>query len=343
MGHGLTDADTMFSVRAMPWHGLGAVLDEPPGSVEDALERSGLGWRVRQADVLVVRREAWRDDFGREHEPELAPAETTDGACYRANLREDSGALLGIVSGDYRVVQNVEAFRFLDALIGSQLHFETAGSLHGGRRVWVLARLPEWVEVGGDPTAMYVYVANSHDGTLAVTAAATDVRIVCANTLGWALRKSDYGEAAKRVFRLRHTGSLEAKFAEARQVIGMTLDYSRQFKALGDRLAQERLTPWRFERSVLEPLLAAGPDAGRRTRDNRARAKEQLLELYAGRGPAGDTTGNSPGSAWCAVNAVAEYADWNRRYTRATNQVQRSFEDTALKQRGLDLVMAAVG
>ena len=52
--------------------------------------------------------------------------------------------------------------------------------------MWVLARLPEWVEVGGDQTALYVYVANSHDGTLAVTAAATSVRIVCANTLGGA-------------------------------------------------------------------------------------------------------------------------------------------------------------
>ena len=60
-----------------------------------------------------------------------------------------------------------EGFRFLDELIGSQLHFETAGSLWGGRRVWVLARLPEWVEVGGNRAGTYVYVANGHDGSMA--------------------------------------------------------------------------------------------------------------------------------------------------------------------------------
>ena len=59
------------------------------------------------------------------------------------------------------MVDNRDAFRFLDALIGSELHFETAGSLWGGRRVWCLARLPEYVELGGDPSATYIYVANS--------------------------------------------------------------------------------------------------------------------------------------------------------------------------------------
>ncbi len=106
----------------------------------------------------------------------------------KANLREDTGGVLGIVSDEYEVVDNRDAFRFLDVLIGSELHFETAGSLWGGRRVWCLARLPEHVELGGDRSATYIYVANSHDGSMAVTAAVTPIRIVCANTLGVALR-----------------------------------------------------------------------------------------------------------------------------------------------------------
>lgn len=341
MAHGLTSSDQMFSVRRPPWHGLGAVLDEPPSSIDDALEKAGLGWQVRQGDLLVVRRPEWTDDFGTQHPPELVPAETADGCSYRANLREDTGGLLGIVSDEYRVVANREAFAFLDALIGSELHFETAGSLHGGRRVWVLARLPEWVEVGGDQTGLYVYVVNSHDGSLAVTASATDVRIVCANTLGWALRRSEHGEAARRTYRFRHAGDLQLKFAEARQVMGMTLDWGARFKALGDRLARERITVWRFERSVLDRLFAVEDEMGLRARENRTRAKESVLDLFRGQGPGGDTTGNSPGSKWAAANAVAEYADFGRRYTKRSDQVQRSFEDSELKQRGLELVLAA--
>ena len=185
MTHGLTDKDTMFSVREMPWHGLGAVLEDHPRSIDEALEKSGLGWGVRTAPVLIERRPAWTDDFGRQRPAELERAEH-----HKATLRSDTGELLGIVGRDYEPLDNREAFGFLDGLIGSQLHFETAGSLWGGRRVWVLARLPEWVEVGGDQTGTYVYVANAHDGTMAVTAAVTPVRIVCANTLGYALRRS---------------------------------------------------------------------------------------------------------------------------------------------------------
>lgn len=62
---------------------------------------------------------------------------------------------------------------------------------------------------------------------------------------------------------------------------------------------------------------------------------------FHGRGIAGDTTGNGPGTKWVAFNAVAEHFDYGRRYASRTNQVQRSFEDTALKQRALDLVLAA--
>ena len=121
---------------------------------------------------------------------ELVPAKG-----FKANLREDTGEVLGIVSDEYEVVDNRDAFRFLDALIGSDMHFETAGSLWGGRRVWCLARLPEYVELGGDLSATYIYVANSHDGSMAVTAAVTPIRIVCANTLGAALRHAEHGVA----------------------------------------------------------------------------------------------------------------------------------------------------
>ncbi|MBV9197946.1 MAG: DUF932 domain-containing protein, partial [Solirubrobacterales bacterium] len=123
----------------------------------------------------------------------------------------------------------------------TELYFETAGSLWGGRPVWVLARLSEYVELGGDPSNLRLR-GNSHDGSMAVTAAATPIRIVCANTLGAALRASEHGATAERTFRFRHTGNLQAKFAAARQVLGMTINYQNQFKGLADRLALELIS-----------------------------------------------------------------------------------------------------
>ena len=337
MSHGITKRDQMFSVRELPWHGLGVVLEEYPKSIDEALDKAGLGWKVTHGDVLVVKAPEWTDDFGTKHPAELIPAKG-----FKANLREDTAEVLGIVSDEYEVVDNRDAFRFLDALIGSDLHFETAGSLWGGRRVWVLARLPEFIELGGDQSATYVYVANSHDGSMAVTAAATPIRIVCANTLGAALRQSERGAHAERTFRFRHTGNLQAKFAEARQVIGMTINYQQQFKVLADRLALEPISDGALELRVLRHLWVTDDEnLGRRARENRERTIERVLAIFRGRGIAGDTTGNSPGTKWTAFNAIAEHLDYGRRYTARTNQVQRSFEDTALKQRALDLVVAA--
>ena len=189
--------------------------------------------------------------------------------------------MLGIVSADYEVVENRDAFRFLDALIGSDLHFETAGSLWGGRRVWVLARRPEYIELGGDTSATYIYVANSHDGSMAVTAAVTPIRIVCANTLGAALRQAGHGVSARRTFRFRHTGNLAAKFTEARQVLGMTVDYEQQFKTLADRLARQPITAHALEHRVLRHLWVIDEDLGKAARrppraDDRASARRLL-------------------------------------------------------------------
>ena len=127
-----------------------------------------------------------------------------------------------------------------DILIGSDMHFETASSLWGGPRVWVLARLPEYVELGGDLSATYAYVANSHDGSMAVTAAVTPIRVVGAN----AVAQSEHGVAAQRTFRFRHMGDLQVKFVEARQVLGMTINYQKQFKELADRMAAEPIAEW---------------------------------------------------------------------------------------------------
>jgi phage/plasmid-like protein (TIGR03299 family) len=337
MGHGLTDNDRMFSVRRPPWHGLGAVLENYPRSIDEALDQSGLGWGVTTGRVLVERRARWRDDFGRERPAELELAES-----YKATLRSDTGELLGIVGADYEPLDNREAFRFLDELIGSQLHFETAGSLFGGRRVWVLARLPEWVEVGGDRAGTYVYVANAHDGSMAVTAAVTPVRIVCANTLGSALSRAE-GVHAPRTFRFRHTTGLHTRLRlhEARRVMQITIDYAEQFKRLGDRLALEPITERTLRTRVLDRLFAVPEGRGGRAARNREEAKQAVMAIFRGQGAAGDTRGSAPGSKWCAANAIAEYADFGRRYTRRSNQVQRSFEDTQLKQRGLKPLLEA--
>jgi hypothetical protein len=163
---------------------------------------------------------------------------------------------------------------------------------------------------------------------------------VCANTLGYALSRAD-GRDALRTFRFRHTGGLQARLHEARRVMQLTVNYAEQFKRLGVRLALEPITEGALRTRVLDRLFAVRDGLPERAARNREQAKRAIMAIFHGQGQAGDTRGSAPGSKWCAANAIAEYADFGRRYTKRSNQVQRSFEDTQLKQRGLELVLAA--
>ena len=139
------NVETMFYVREKPWHGLGTEVQEAPTSA-DALIYAGLDWEVIQKDVYT--------EGGRR----------IDG--YKANLRSTDSAALGIVSDRYKVVQNEDAFQFTDDLLGAGVTYETAGALQGGRKVWMLARMPNRYIIAGDEIAPYLVVMNSHDGKL---------------------------------------------------------------------------------------------------------------------------------------------------------------------------------
>jgi hypothetical protein len=94
MSAGLTNSDTMFSVRETPWHGLGAVLDEPPATVAEAIEASGLGWRVAKEPIAIDRGEAPSGDWWQPRCEEFPG--------FFATVRQDTREVLGIVGERYR-------------------------------------------------------------------------------------------------------------------------------------------------------------------------------------------------------------------------------------------------
>ena len=122
------NVETMFYVREKPWHGLGTEVQDAPMSI-DALVLAGLDWTVEQKNVCA-------------EDGSLIPG-------YRVNTRSTDNAALGIVSDRYKVVQNEDAFQFTDDLLGAGVTYETAGALQGGRKVWMLARMPHRYIIAG--------------------------------------------------------------------------------------------------------------------------------------------------------------------------------------------------
>jgi phage/plasmid-like protein (TIGR03299 family) len=290
---------------------LGVVLKRHPRSLEDALRKSGLGWTVRQ-EPLYRRDNTQVDDW-------------------KANIRSDTQDVLGVVTNRYTVIQNKEAFGFLANLLGSELAFETAGSLHGGKRVFVTCRLAsiDHVEVGGDQVDLYVNFFNRHDGAGAVQLLTTPIRTVCRNTWDTAVG------SAVNTFSIRHVGSPSTRIAEARTALDLSIDYTKQFKRFGDRLAKQKIA----ERKVLQIASELWPDNGtdRQIRNAQAR-REAVLRLFS----EGATIGNAPGTKWCAANALLEQLEWGSGTRSPEGRFLRHISDQGgLKARALELVLDA--
>lgn len=271
--------ETMFYVREVPWHGLGHRVLEAPDS-ENALKLAGLDWLVEQRPVYVQ-------------------GEQVEG--YRANVRSSDDRVLGIVRERYRVLQNREAFGFADGLLGRGVQYETAGALFDGRRVWVQARLRRPIRLLRDEVAQYLCITNSHDGEGAVRVIVTPVRVVCNNTLTFALRN------APRHWATRHTGDLQSKFEFAEQVLGLNLRYIAGLEERADVLSQITVsaTQWREVVAKLFPLPTNPKTPNYEFLLKLAQERQGLLlDLFwcEDLKPYRET-------AWAAVNALIDFSD----------------------------------
>lgn len=176
---------------------------------------------------------------------------------YIANIRENDFKPLAVVGERYKILQNVEALSFLDDLVDSgEAKYESVISLKGGSKVALLIRLPRDVKIGNEDLSTYVLLSNSHDGSSAITLAATPIRVVCQNTLTAAL------SSAKRQFKVRHTSSLTGRLSEARTALGVVFNYMTEFEAVADQMINTTFTDDEFKK-FLDDLIPVPDEDGR--------------------------------------------------------------------------------
>ncbi|MCG8508225.1 MAG: DUF932 domain-containing protein [Rhodospirillales bacterium] len=275
------------------WHRLGTVLDDAPTS-EAAMRFAGLDWRVEQWPLMA----ASPDDS--------CEAQNVEGM--KALVRTDTRRVLGVHGESYRPLQNRDAFSFMDSLVeDGQVRYESAGSLKGGRVVWMLARIPTQIRVGSDDvTNPYVLLSNSHDGTQAIRVYPTAVRVVCNNTLTWA-HASNRHELGIRIM---HVGDIHRKVAEARNALGLVVNHFERYAEQANTLAERELEP----HEAFDYLRATFPmpdEPSKRTENSIEQKWDRLNRLYVDH-----PTNNIPGiarTAWSAFNTVTHYVDHEMR------------------------------
>lgn len=307
------NVEAMFYTREKPWHGLGTKVAEAPSS-EEALRLAGLDWQVKQEPVYT--------DTG-----EAIPG-------YKANIRDRDRRVLGVVTDRYKIIQNKEAFAFTDALLGKGVRYETAGSLQGGRRVWLLARLPKEYIISGEQVSPYLVFSNTHDGSGAVKVALTPVRVVCCNTLNLAL------DTAKRSWSMIHTGNIRDKLQEAEDTLFMAEEYMMQLGKEFGNLQRQKVTD-RQVAEYIEMLLPLEKDATAIQNKNITKLREDMAHRYY---DAPDLQGTGK-NAYRFLNAVSDFATHAKPLRRTANYKEnlfmRTMDGNPLIDKAYQLVKAA--
>ena len=284
---------SFVSAREDAWHRLGKTLQDA-FNAEEALSQAHLaGWDVRKINLT-----------GSEITPDgVTTLEIPDRwASVYTNPITKQTQYLGVVGSHYQAIQNEAHVELLDALVDESgaKHFETAGSLRGGKEVFVTMRMPEALQIGGeDQVDVYLVAVNSHDGSSAFKFLVTPVRVVCANTLAAALGSSQAS------FSIRHTRGAEGKIQEAREALGLTWKYAQEFDAAAQRMISQAMTDSEFEKIA---RAISGMDAtalSKRAETSALRNFEGLVSLWEG----SETMTKIKGTRWAGYNAVTEYVD----------------------------------
>jgi phage/plasmid-like protein (TIGR03299 family) len=312
MAHELETFDdgtaAFFSARIDAWHRLGTVTGDCL-TAADVMEVAMLGgWDVRTEKVRTVMSNV------------RVPNKF---ATTRLHPKTGQREVLGLVGPRYQVVQNEQACELLDMIVGETgAHFETAGSLRGGREVFVTMKLPDTLTVAGtDAVDLYLAMCTSHDASRAGRVLITPIRIVCANTQAAAFADN------KGEYTFRHTGDVTAKLADVRRGLGLVPSYLERFAEAAEKMADTQLE-WPQLQAITHQLWPLGDDAGEPAYLKQLARDRDLKQLFE----QAETQEAIRGTAWAGYQAITEWLDHGQPAKSPHHRANKVLTDSTVTQ-----------
>jgi len=305
------NVDQMFSVREVPWHREGHVLDDYPQTWEEARILAGLDWEPVSEPVFAL--------VG--IDPETGNPIYEPMGDYQRITRSDTHATLSVMSDSYQIINHSAFGDIFEAVLKqTNIKAETGGCLDGGRKVWMLVKLDEPILLPGDTsvTMPYLGLTSRHDGKGGTTLRATAIRIVCQNTFNAAEME---GERTGSVFTFVHRGKWQERVADARAAVMGARDDLARYVEIAHNLLDVKITKLQAGIFVTE-FIPAPPKglATERVMANVEQARTKLREILAS--PTVEGAGIA-GTAYGLVQAAGEYLDhvrtartWETRLNR---------------------------
>lgn len=333
MSHGITAQDGMFSVREIPWHRLGTVLDAYP--TREEAKAIAHPWEVVQEPVYRKQvymhthdADCGRDGFNRFRcgvdEGPYEVYEEVEGQLF--NVRTDTQAVLGVAPITRGLVSNEEMYDVAEAIEKGgkgDVMYETGGSLYGGARTWLMLRLKEPLFINGDPNGgvvPYYVLQNDFTGKGAFRGSSTKVRVVCQNTAHAAdLDAQQRGTE----FVFPHTSKVSDRIQEAIEALAGWRTAVKNYEAQMNHLQSLKVTPENVSEFVdfFLPLPNHGA-VTERVMLNAVRAQESYRDILNGQ-----TCEGIGDTSYGLVQAAVEYVQWSRKAHNETSRFRRTFLD----------------
>jgi phage/plasmid-like protein (TIGR03299 family) len=332
MAHNLTTTSKgteFFTASGKPeWHKLGQVV-KGTVTAEKAMELAKLDWNVVKANVMAI----------------MPDGSAVNAPDFSAIMREDTKQVFGVLGDGYSIIQNKECFSFFDSVVGAgEAYYDTAGSLFGGSKVFITAKLPRKLFIGGnknEETETMVLLYTSHDGSKALSMQVVTTRVVCWNTLSVALNS-----ASNRIH-IRHTKNYANKADDAKRALGLANKNLDVVEKTLNAFYTLRINAKQAE-SLVASIFPGKTDENGKTEEvskQTENARGQVLDLFSrGRGNRGQT-------AYDLLNGLTEFVDHHRgtRVTTGTSEADLKFDSAlfgsgaTLKQKGFDTLVGFAG
>lgn len=257
--------------REATWNKVGTDIREA-NSVKEALQISGLDYEVVKAPIYLSNGHRIKDQF--------------------ATKKKGTDEVFGIVGKDYTIVQNEEAFSFVDGIISEGLTFVKAGET--SYMNYIIASLPEQY-ILDDKFKPYIIFQNSHAGATTLKAAICPLRIICQNQFTMAFRNSE------NKISIRHSSSIHEKMDEAQHILQFNAEYMDSFNKMANKMAANKIGDEKAL-DIIDKYFLVDDNASTRKVNSNEEKKTILLNAYNA-----EDNQNFRGTQWGLINAFSDY------------------------------------
>ena len=295
--------------------------------VKTVFEATGLDWVVEQKPVYIQ-----RDNTN--------PAIHVGTTCYDilpnyvANYRSDNNQFLGMVHPkDYKVVQNCDAFDFIDEL--PNFTFEKVGMFNGGKKVFVVGKSNEQIAIDGsdDLVNFYLTFLHGHDGKSGIRFILCPVRMFCMNQLNLMLQTANFK------YNIAHTGDIQFKLAQIQRAIADSRNYVTGLTQTIDTMINTKATK-SIEQLTLELIPVEDTDTTLIT-SRKEEARQTIITLYNDK----PDLQNYKGTQFGIISAVSDYISHAqpKRISHSTidNTFIKNIEGSELLEKTRNILNAA--